>query len=32
MNIEAAQYIKNENDENFIVKATIDGVVMSRTS
>ena len=29
MNIEAAQYIKNENDENDIVKATIDGVVMS---
>ena len=29
MNIETAQYIQNEDGENDIVKATIDGVVMS---
>lgn len=29
MNIETAQYIQNEDGENDIIKATIDGVVMS---
>ena len=29
MNITSAQYIKNVDDENDIIKATIDGVEMS---